>query len=814
MAHSLSTSCHLPVFSLMSSFYNKGALPEWRSEKDTLRRFLLEYEGGDEMDSSNNKFPYRQQLQAIANHTSNTLTIQLDHIAHTPLIEHSTLSRIQHNTLRYRSLFYHAADRILRTMKATIEPERSAHDIWLMHREQRLSDARARERQLAAAGSSSAASLPARAAADDELDYDSDEEREKRVFPVELLRRYEIHILPLSSSLPLPMRAIKGDCVGSLVSVCGIVTRVTDVSPLVKVVTYICTTCGWETYQQVDDRQFTPLKQCPSTSCASLNYQGHLTQQTRGSKFVRYQSVKLQERPAEVPVGHIPRSINMRLYGELCRTVKPGDEVTVSGIFLPTPYVGYRAIRAGLTADVYIEVTHLIPAKQQYNDLDLSEEMVQEIERRAAERDIYSQLAASIAPEIYGHEDVKKALLLLLISGVTRTMEDGVKIRGDINVLLMGDPGVAKSQLLKHIAHIAPRGVYTTGKGSSGVGLTAAVIRDGVSGDMSLEGGSLVLADKGVCCIDEFDKMEEGDRTAIHEVMEQQTVSIAKAGITTTLNARTAVLAAANPVYGRWDKRKSHEANLGLPTSLLSRFDLSFIILDRALEANDLKLAQHVTHVHMHSEHPKAEGREALTPQLLRAYIAHARSFEPYVPKYLVHEIVQHYITLRREDEDTGVSGGSSATANTRQRFVTPRSLLSILRLSQAHARCHLRAEVNKDDIAEAVRLLNQSKDSSDADDSSTTGSHAANRQEPISAIYDIIRAHRSTVGRNRVSKAEVERLVLSRGYRAEHFVQCLDLYERLNVWIVQSKDIVFMHNTEQFGGEDGEDEEDEEMEY
>ena len=796
----------------MSSFYNKGGLPEWRAEKDTLRRFLLDFEGSDFADSSNNKYPYRQQLQAIANHTSNTLTIELDHIAHTPLMEPATIARIQHNTLRYRSLFHHAADRILRTLQPTIDPERSAHDIWLMHREKRLSDARARERQLAAAGAGAAGSQQARAGEDEELDYDSDEERERRVFPVELLRRYEIHILPLSAALPLPMRAIKGDCVGSLVSVCGIVTRVTDVSPLVKVVTYICTTCGWETYQQVDDRQFTPLKQCPSTSCASLNYKGHLTQQTRGSKFVRYQSVKLQERPAEVPVGHIPRSINMRLYGELCRTVKPGDEVTVSGIFLPTPYVGYRAIRAGLTADVYIEVTHLIPAKQQYNDLDLSEEMVAEIERRAAERDIYGQLAASIAPEIYGHEDVKKALLLLLISGVTRTMEDGVKIRGDINVLLMGDPGVAKSQLLKHIAHIAPRGVYTTGKGSSGVGLTAAVIRDAVSGDMSLEGGSLVLADKGVCCIDEFDKMEEGDRTAIHEVMEQQTVSIAKAGITTTLNARTAVLAAANPVYGRWDKRKSHEANLGLPTSLLSRFDLSFIILDRAVEANDLKLAQHVTHVHMHSEHPKAEGREALSPALLRAYIAHARSFEPYVPKFLVHEIVQHYITLRREDDD-GPSGGNSATANTRQRFVTPRSLLSILRLSQAHARCHLRAEVNKDDIAEAVRLVNQSKESSEADDT-TASNHAggAGRQEPISAIYDIVRTHRSSVGRNRISKGEVERLVLSRGYRAEQFVQCLDLYERLNVWIVQSKDIVFMHNTEQFALDD-EDEEDQEME-
>jgi len=221
---------------------------------------------------------------------------------------------------------------------------------------------------------------------------------------------------------------------------------------------------------------------------------------------------------------------------------------------------------------MFLEAHAIKKHKDGYSEtLENDEEMNRRIDEEVLAGDIYERAAKSIAPEIFGLLDCKKALLAVLVGSFTKTMEDGMKIRGDIHTLFMGDPGVAKSQLIKQVCKIAPRSVYTTGKGSSGVGLTASVVRDPTTGEVSLEGGSLVLADMGICAIDEFDKMEEGDRTAIHEVMEQQTVSIAKNGITTTLNSRTCVLAAANPVYGRYNPYKSPVENIDLPPALLSR---------------------------------------------------------------------------------------------------------------------------------------------------------------------------------------------------------------------------------------------------
>jgi DNA replication licensing factor MCM7 len=295
-----------------------------------------------------------------------------------------------------------------------------------------------------------------------------------------------VYFRPPRSQENLAVRYVRSTHLGKLITVRGIVTRVSEVKPLLLVNAYTCDSCGNEIFQEIAQKAFTPLVSCPSDVCKRNQTNGQLHMQTRASRFKPFQEVKIQEMADQVPVGHIPRSMTVHLYGTLTRTVNPGDVVHFSGIFLPTPYTGFRAIRAGLLQDTFLEATHVHQLKKQYSAMEMTPEIAEQIEDLQQDPILYSRLAASIAPEIYGHEDVKKALLLLLVGGVTKTVGDGMKIRGDINICLMGDPGVAKSQLLKYITKVAPRGIYTTGRGSSGVGLTAAVMRDPVTDEMVL----------------------------------------------------------------------------------------------------------------------------------------------------------------------------------------------------------------------------------------------------------------------------------------------------------------------------------------
>ncbi len=505
-----------------------------------------------------------------------------------------------------------------------------------------------------------------------------------------LIKKARVRLTDLPKSQNLPIREIRAKHLNQLIVVEGIVRQASDVRPQIVNAKFECPSCGTVISVLQIDKKFREPTRC---SC------GRRTGFKIVSKeMVDAQRIVVEESSEDLTGGEQPRRLSIFLKEDLVEPkmeekTTPGSKVKIIGVLKEVP-IPLKSGAISTRFDLAIEANNVLPLEETFEELDINEEEERQIRELASDPDIYKKLAGSIAPSIFGYEQIKLAIALQLIGGVRKKRSDGTYSRGDMHILLVGDPGVAKSVMLTFVSSVAPRGRYVVGRAATGAGITATVVRDEFLRGWALEAGAMVLANKGIACLDEMEKMTEQDRSAMHEAMEQQTVTISKANVQATLRAQTSVLGAANPKFGRFDPYAPVAQQIEMTPTLINRFDLIFVMKDIPERIRDEAIATHVL-----LEHRKEGEKPPIDSEMFKKYVAYAKQkVFPKLTEKAVEEIKRFYVDLR--------NAPAVSEDMVRPIPISARQLEALIRLSEASARARLSKKITRDDAKRAIQIM------------------------------------------------------------------------------------------------------------